>query len=1233
MISPKDPPIITFYNFKGGIGKTTSVQALSWVLAEDVESELSLFTNSQSSDSVEDIQALGKSLAQGLPDDENSCVLIIDADAQANLTFAFLRANAYHQFSHSPASQNKPNVEDLNESVEDLNESVDVNIKVQLDESVKEEMKRIMADDRQDESLDKLNFYQCLRGKLDKNKREDLNKIDLEHAKDVQLITSKLNPRLKLLPGSINTGRLERHVAMALWKAAGASDDILVKIMSFIRAVARQHNARIILVDLNPSISALNETILMGCDYFMIPAQPDLYSKQAIDSLVELLPEWISETDPLRRKDEIRQLEEAIKKVQADESITQKQREETIQRRKQQLDNTLSFPQSRPKLLGLLVQRYNVIERGIASKAGEDWIKELTQAFERPGGLKELLEKNQMISSISAKNMPNNRIEDFRGIGLAASKIGYPITAVVGKHPNDQKVHLKTNEYIKKILVTYPKFLEDLFITPHDEMMRLKNFEKFPKQLKSFFTEEQKIEKDNPAFKKLPDYLKQALLAKVSCDFYHTLPRGLRDLLTDDYHNSKKVKKSRKVSESKAILIERNYREVAHLIMLAVNETRLLLVPDDYLAATFDVKTSITGENVKHGKNNKCKKYTAEYAGKAIELLQTHYIADSQVAAPFAIEQSGGVEKFVEWLLQKVEQEDEEIRADLAEEIFEQLQNAKDLADFKDVLLAPDTSVSTVLQAYKEYQDKFNDFLDNIPINPRLRLEQYGLTSWENRACLLNRLPSLGLDNDFFIRLQSLCQEVNRSNAQVFNFLLDKKVLKEFIEKRIQTGHYDTLENIQATNRDKPLKILKLMGDFVKAQAHLVVWKKKGGSDNLIFLWDNEKNEGATHHLLYDRAGKRYSLLAEKSLTINSRKQQAPVDTEIATSLSLTPENNHTRNYSLDQVTYQVVPNDGRGNNCFFYAIGTTRREFADKVLEAAQKSLKTRQALADYIYENFEDSLDKRFENKHYGELNKFKATLKKAEDTWQELLCEMRMTYRPQLENKIEIDDDGATNIDLMRERIGQLADDVLIKPGLQNRVLCNIQKRETVFAQIRDYFGEMTRLMDFIDLQIRRSTWMVEVNNDGSNQILEAYLSHTQTHLIVYHVRNRQDELTGHQVIEEVYNHHLPGEQEPIRVFHNPSCWHYEALKPALALQHNVEMDSFSSDSEEGMILSGLGKRARVENEEEANEETMQKSQKIIEGQVATQLFRQGRFFPSLPAEQVGSEGSDQVNARFS
>src|SRR3990167_411144 len=114
MISPKDPPIITFYNFKGGIGKTTSVQALSWVLAEDVESELSLFTNSQSSDSVEDIQALGKSLAQGLPDDENSCVLIIDADAQANLTFAFLRANAYHQFSHSPASQNKPNVEDLN---------------------------------------------------------------------------------------------------------------------------------------------------------------------------------------------------------------------------------------------------------------------------------------------------------------------------------------------------------------------------------------------------------------------------------------------------------------------------------------------------------------------------------------------------------------------------------------------------------------------------------------------------------------------------------------------------------------------------------------------------------------------------------------------------------------------------------------------------------------------------------------------------------------------------------------------------------------------------------------------------------------------------------------------------------------------------------------------------------------------------------------------------------------
>lgn len=55
---------------------------------------------------------------------------------------------------------------------------------------------------------------------------------------------------------------------------------------------AEKYQADYVLVDLNPSLSSINQNILMTSDYFIVPTSPDYFSVMAIDSLAKVLPRW-----------------------------------------------------------------------------------------------------------------------------------------------------------------------------------------------------------------------------------------------------------------------------------------------------------------------------------------------------------------------------------------------------------------------------------------------------------------------------------------------------------------------------------------------------------------------------------------------------------------------------------------------------------------------------------------------------------------------------------------------------------------------------------------------------------------------------------------------------------------------------------------------------------------------------------------------------------------------------
>lgn len=107
-------------------------------------------------------------------------------------------------------------------------------------------------------------------------------------------VTSTHNPSLFILAGNIKLAEADIQIATAL-----TSSETIPVLRNFIgsfdqllRRTADKHNIDIVIVDMSPSVSAMNMCILMGSDYFIIPTSPDFYCYQAIDSLSTVLPEW-----------------------------------------------------------------------------------------------------------------------------------------------------------------------------------------------------------------------------------------------------------------------------------------------------------------------------------------------------------------------------------------------------------------------------------------------------------------------------------------------------------------------------------------------------------------------------------------------------------------------------------------------------------------------------------------------------------------------------------------------------------------------------------------------------------------------------------------------------------------------------------------------------------------------------------------------------------------------------
>jgi chromosome partitioning protein len=113
-------------------------------------------------------------------------------------------------------------------------------------------------------------------------------------------------PNLWLLPGDLALARFEQNLAEEWAKKADSNNeralDVTFALDSLSNLAAEAADADVVLVDLGPSLGALNRAALLACDGIAVPLAPDLFSLQGLENIGPTLREWRADIATVRER-------------------------------------------------------------------------------------------------------------------------------------------------------------------------------------------------------------------------------------------------------------------------------------------------------------------------------------------------------------------------------------------------------------------------------------------------------------------------------------------------------------------------------------------------------------------------------------------------------------------------------------------------------------------------------------------------------------------------------------------------------------------------------------------------------------------------------------------------------------------------------------------------------------------------------------------------------------------
>jgi cellulose biosynthesis protein BcsQ len=152
---------------------------------------------------------------------------------------------------------------------------------------------------------------------------------------------------LFLVPGHVNLSEYEVTLGIAheLSSSIQALKNLPGAFHYFVTKICEAQKADYVLVDMSPSLGAMNQNFLMTSDLFLVPTAPDYFSVMAIDSLANILPKWI----------------EWAKKASEAEAL---------------INASYPFPKPNLKFLGTITQRFRP-RKGKATIGFQTWIDQI----------------------------------------------------------------------------------------------------------------------------------------------------------------------------------------------------------------------------------------------------------------------------------------------------------------------------------------------------------------------------------------------------------------------------------------------------------------------------------------------------------------------------------------------------------------------------------------------------------------------------------------------------------------------------------------------------------------------------------------------------------------------------------------------------------------------------------------------------------------------------------------
>lgn len=202
----------------------------------------------------------------------------------------------------------------------------------------------------------------------------------------VELQAIEACPGLFVLPGHVELAEYESQLSIAheLSTSLAVMQNIPGSLRWLIDLTAKSVDADFVLVDMSPSLGALNQNIFTTSDAFVVPMAPDFFSAMALRSLARILPKWTTWS------------------ARAGEQAALQ-------------DSAYPWPNKTPKYVGSIVQNYRIRTRdgkeAAPTRAYQKWFDELLKV-KKEILIPSLREADLLLDNLTYQNA-NCLVDDF----------------------------------------------------------------------------------------------------------------------------------------------------------------------------------------------------------------------------------------------------------------------------------------------------------------------------------------------------------------------------------------------------------------------------------------------------------------------------------------------------------------------------------------------------------------------------------------------------------------------------------------------------------------------------------------------------------------------------------------------------------------------------------------------------------------------------------------------------